>query len=290
MLRGRRIVVLLHRRQRERELRHYLIKHLADLWRSDGLDVVFLSGPDEVVAADALIVHVDLSVVPDDYLEFARQYRVALNGRVKDIRKASFSTQLVRVGDGYRGRVIVKTNLNYGGEPERRLDNSGIGSLMSRIGSSSPGSRIAQGLGRVPRYAIFERPDLVPRRFFDTDAYVVERFLPETEDGSYFIRSFDFLGDCATCLRIESKHPVIRGTTVIAAHEVEPAPEVWAWREQLELDYGKLDYVVRDGEVVLLDVNKTSGAGAIPLASGTRGSRRRYWANGIYAYLDDGAH
>lgn len=37
----------------------------------------------------------------------------------------------------------------------------------------------------------------------------------------------------------------------------EPPPELVAFRRQWRLDYGKIDYVVHDGAVVILDVNRT---------------------------------
>lgn len=285
-----RIAILLHRNQTERDLGRYLIKYLAALWRHDGLEVLFISGPRRLVPADVLIVHVDLSIVPDEYLEFARQYPAALNARVRDIRKTTFSKHRLGADDAHGGRVIVKSNLNYGGSPERAL--SGLGSasrLRVALGSTRAGSRFAGWWHGTPGYAIYERIEDVPARCFASDEWVVERFTPEFENGRYHVRYLDFLGDHHTCLRTGSDDPIIRGDTVIECEEVDPHPEVLEWRRRLGLDYGKLDYVVHDGEVVLLDVNKTSGAGAVPLSPGARADRRRHWANGIYAYLSDGA-
>jgi hypothetical protein len=73
----------------------------------------------KLAPADILLIHVDLSVVPDEYLEFASRYPIALNKAAKDIRKSLISLNLVRAGDSYSGKVIVKTDLNYGGSPER---------------------------------------------------------------------------------------------------------------------------------------------------------------------------
>jgi hypothetical protein len=69
----------------------YLISYFADLWREEGNEVIFLFGVKKFVPADLIIVHVDLSVVPDKYLAFAQQYPIVLNGEVKDIRKSTFS-------------------------------------------------------------------------------------------------------------------------------------------------------------------------------------------------------
>jgi hypothetical protein len=54
-----------------------------------------------------------------------------------------------------------------------------------------------------------------------------------------------------------SKEKVVKGADELQ-NEDEPIPsEVQAIRQRLRMDYGKLDYVVRDGKVILLDVNRT---------------------------------
>ena len=69
--------------------------------------------------ADLILVHVDLSVVPEKYLAFASRYSIVLNGRLPDIRKSVVSTNLVGMRDSWTGPVIAKSDLNYGGRPER---------------------------------------------------------------------------------------------------------------------------------------------------------------------------
>src|SRR5688572_30707632 len=105
----RRIAVLVHKNATDRTLRPYVITRLAEYWKKNGHDVVFLTGTSTYVPADLIIAHVDLSVVPENYLEFARRYPIALNSRVRDIRKSTFATNLLRQGDAYDGPVIVKS-------------------------------------------------------------------------------------------------------------------------------------------------------------------------------------
>ena len=114
-----RIAVLFHARERGLDPARYLVHHLAEPWREDGHDIVYVYGIKRFVPADLALVHVDLSIVPEDYLDFAAQYPIVLNGRVRDIRKTTTSRYLVRPGDGWDGPVIVKTDLNHGGSPER---------------------------------------------------------------------------------------------------------------------------------------------------------------------------
>ena len=105
-------------RAQERNVAGYLIHHLAQVWREDGLEVVYLYGIERFVPADLVLVHVDLTVVPESYLEFAARYPIVLNGRVQDIRKTVTSRYLVQPGDDWDGPVIVKSDLNCGGAAE----------------------------------------------------------------------------------------------------------------------------------------------------------------------------
>jgi hypothetical protein len=266
----------MHKNQPRKRIGGHLIKYLADAWRDDGLEVAFVFGVDRFVPADLVIAHVDLSVVPDEYLEFAGRYPIVLNGEVKDIRKSTFSEQRVSRNSGYVGKVIVKSNLNHGGRPERRL-------LEPVVGSVDADRSLDQivGRGRFPMdYPIYDRIEDVPGRFFATDDFIVEKFIPEWESGRYHARWFDFLGDCWTSLRSSSTSPVCRTYTRKETETIEPPPKLFELRKRFRLDYGKLDYVVHDGAVHLLDVNKTTGAFARP-----RPVVSRHLAAGIYSYL-----
>src|SRR5438067_8844409 len=112
------IAVLFHEKNRKRHLRSYAISFLAEFWRQDGHRVHFLFGTRKFVPADLVLIHVDLSIVPDEYLEFASRYPIVLNRAAKDIRKSRVSTNLVRRCDSYSWHVIDKSDLNYGVTPE----------------------------------------------------------------------------------------------------------------------------------------------------------------------------
>jgi hypothetical protein len=281
----RRFAILFHENATEGTLKNYLITRLADHWREDGHDVIFLFGLSDFVPADLVIVHVDLSVVPDRYLEFARRYPVAINGRVKDIRKSTVSKNLVQQGDSYDGRVIVKSNLNHAGVPERSLAVNGPGplSLASRLLDRYRRARSAK-FGSPLDYHIYENPQQVPRRYFQQKDLIVEKFLPEIDNGLYCIRNFYFLGDRTACIRRKGRHPIVNGSTYIEVERVDPHPEIIAMRETLGFDYGKFDYVVIDGRAVLLDVNKTIGWPRGPDTPEAQAMRRER-AQGIYDYL-----
>jgi hypothetical protein len=277
---GRRIAVLFHARERDVAPRLYLVNKLVEFWREDGLEVVYLYGVDRFVPADLVLVHVDLSVVPLEYFEFAAQYPIVLNGRVRDIRKTATSRYLVGPGDDWDGPVIVKSNLNCGGLPEYRSSLTGIRRL--RVARA-----LATRLGAVPasrEYRIFDRLGDVPAELLERSDLVVERFLPDIEDGLYHMQMYQFLGDGERCSRLASPNPVFKAEDCTSTLAVEPHPAALAWRKELGLDYGKIDYTVRDGEAILIDANKTTGKATYGEPVALKVVRREQ-ANGIHSYF-----
>jgi hypothetical protein len=281
----RRIAILFHEAERKFPL-NYVITHFARLWHAEGNDVFYLFGVKQFVAADLVIVHVDLSVVPDEYLEFARQYPIVLNGEVKDIRKSTYSTLLLKPGDTYEGKVIVKSNLNYAGQPERArgvlppLDKPGVPDTPTDDQATT-----APVFRSPADYRIYDDLKEVPQAWFDEPDFVVEKFLPEMENGLYCLRHLHFLGDRMTGLRLTSPNPIVAGSTLTQTERIEPHPEIVELRKTMKFDYGKFDYVVHEGKAVLLDANKTVGAGTVGttpmIAAG-----REYRAKGIYSYFE----
>jgi hypothetical protein len=265
MARRRRIALLFHEADREFDLGIYLVTVFAEMWREAGHDVVFCFGTDDFVPADVAVLHVDLSVVPEAYLELAARYPVAVNGQVRDIRKSTLSAHRLRRGDDWDGPVIVKSDLNAAGDPERRR---GVGPLPPRsawrralaVGLERTGRRLPR-FSRSLDYRVFERLTDVPRACFDDPALLVEKFLPEREGGLHHVRLYHFLGDRWSCTRMAARHPIVCGKTHVSSEEVEPHPEIVALRHALGFDFGKLDYVVHDGKPVLLDANKTVASG-----------------------------
>ena len=285
----RRIAVLWHERDRDRDLRQYVVTHFADQWRLDGHSVRFVFGPRQFEPADIMIVHVDVTIVPAPYLELASRYPIAVNGRVQDIRRTRFSRNLVRPDDGYAGPVIVKSNYNHAG----RLDRVRAGRLASvcrrvrgRLAKVFNGSHAPLPFFKTPReYRIFERPEDVPPAWFQSSDLVVERFLPEREGDLYAVRNYQFLGDRWTCQRMIGTHPVVNGSTQLSVEPVEPHPSLERFRRELSFDYGKFDYVIHEGEAVLLDTNKTTGGGLLPRTPALDACRR-HRAEGLYSFFD----
>ena len=283
-----RIVVLFHANETRPD--RYVVHHLSGFWREDGHQVEYVFGTKRFVPADLVFVHVDLSVVPDSYLEFAARYPRTVNGHLADIRKSTVSRNVVRRGDGWTGPVIVKSDLNYGGKPEDALQRTALERRFPRVYWWR--HRFDQRFrpARVPigdiDYDVFESIDAVPEAVFSDSRLVIERFLPEIEDGCFHMRIVQMLGDRMRCTRLRSDHEVIKAHRSSASREVDPHPEIHEWRREHGLDYGKLDYVVHDGRPVLLDVNKTIGATSSYRDEATLAVNRRFLAEGLYGYLD----
>ncbi len=285
---ARRIAVLFHERDQYRDLSTYIVHHLAEFWREDGHDVSYVFGVRHFVPADLVLVHVNLSVVPDNYVEFASRYPVVLNGRVRDIRKSTISKNLVRPGDPWDGPVIVKSDLNYAGEPERYMRRTSMERRWRSLRSVRRAIDRLRGqtmpFGESRDYQIFDRIADVPPHWFANKQVVVEKFRPEFEDNLYHARIYQFLGDRWTCTRVGTANPVVKAEQDARTESIEPAEEVLAWRRELGIDYGKLDYVVNNNEVVLLDVNKTTGASRY-MDDDRRRQMRRHQAEGLYSYF-----
>ena len=284
----RRIAVLFHEGDRHTNLSGYIVDHLAGFWREDGHEVTYVFGTRRFVPADVLFVHVNLSVVPDDYLAFAARYPVVVNGRIRDIRKSVISENLLRRGDTWTGPVIVKSDLNFAGSPEIVLRRGWLQrkSLTWRrlhlVGRTLAGR--TPTFGSWQDYLIFDTLDGVPEKFFTDPKVVVEKFLPEIEDGLYRLRMYQFLGHRSSCTRLASPSPLMKAETSVHVEQIEPHPDVLLWREKLTMDYGKLDYLEHDGQVVLIDVNKTTGA-STHIADEELRRMRRYQAEGLYSFF-----
>jgi hypothetical protein len=287
----RHIAILYHAKSTQADLNGSLVYHLGEHWRAAGHEVTVLLGTRHHVSADLLFMHVDLSVVPPEYVEFAARYSATVNAGATDIRKSRIAESLQQADDGWVGQVIAKSDLNYGGEPEQRFGPWG---WLHRIRAGRVLVRLIAGHTRLlspfrgwHSYAIFDRLDLVPKRLLEDPRVVIQPFVPEVEGGLYHVRLYQFLGDRAVCRRISSREPLVKSGSALAIEKVEPHPLVEQWRERLHLDYGKIDYVMHEGTPILLDANKTTGVderGRGP----EQDARRRNLAGGIESFFREG--
>ena len=234
--------------------RDFLLRDLAGAWLDAGHELSLVEGLGQWPEADLAIMHVDLSVVPVAYREAAKRYPVVVNGAAVDVRKRLVSRNLVSRHDEWKGPVIVKTDLNYSGIPEKRA--------AERFRADGTPSDLPPGpiVSTTRPYAVLPSTSEVPAEIWNNPGFVVERFLPEQDARGYWLRAWVFFGDRERCTRYRGTHPVVKSATIV---DREPAPvpeELRAERRRLGFDYGKFDFVVRDGRAILLDANRTPSA------------------------------
>ena len=262
-MRSRRLCVLTHETShsfwRTRYFSRYLVKH----WKRLGIEVICARGPEEAVDADIGLLHVDMTQVEPAYVECMKRYPIALNARVVDISKRSFSRQLLKKGDSYTGRVVVKTNDNYGGIPDALVDLR-----RGKATRSSTSEKLPWRHRRIinPKsYPIFDSLSEVPPGVWRNPYLIVEKLLTEQdEEGNYLLRFWYFLGDKEIGELCTARHPIAKGKTIFRRELFQGAPEeLRKIRAEIGFDFGKFDYAIVNGKPVLYDINSTPSFGAI---------------------------
>ena len=251
-----RLVILVHEKDTRAASRPYRLWDLCARWRERGMEVVIQRGVPNAPTDDIVVNHVDITVLGPPYRDYLARCPRTINGRVLDIRKRTFSRQLVGPDDAYDGPVIVKTDLNNGGRRERKWSarRSWLG-RRPRLHTKLPRARFLD----PNAYPGFERAGELPRAVHDNPALVVERLLVEREGPHYVLRNYYFLGSASYCVRRVGPGPLFKGRNTVST-EVTPVPDALAAeRERLGFDYGKFDFLMCDGEPRLLDANKTVG-------------------------------
>jgi hypothetical protein len=249
-----RIVIITHTYD-DFKTRHYLLRHIAEIWVQSGYRVSVVAGLGTWPDADIAILHVDLSLLPEAYVEAAKRYPVVLNDATTDIRKQQVSRNLVRPNDGWTGPVIIKTDLNSSGGPERRILKRMRNGSRSHDVPPAATSSIVNG-----EYRIVDSPSAVPDSDWEDQSLVVERFLPERDARGYWTRVWVFLGDRERCSRYLAPDPLVKSKNILL-REPAPVPDALrAERRRLGFDYGKFDFAICNGEAVLFDTNRTPWA------------------------------
>lgn len=265
-----------------------LIHALREVWQKQGLQISYIYGTKEHPEADLLIPHINLTHTPPEYIEHIRSYPNVVNRNVVDISKRRISTNLLSENETCEGPVIVKTNNNYGGRPEYRLAQRRHPFLARIWRRSVPiaeyvfGQRLAWR-SMLREYSVYKSLTEVPSGVFRNPALVVERFLPEKEGSHYFMRHYLCLGDHTRSVRVVGSTPFLKRSACVPVDEGFPVPDqVISLRNQLGLDYGKIDYVIHNSQVVILDVNRTPGA---PHMAEARARVVNDLADGIWSLL-----
>lgn len=256
--------------------RDFLLRRLAGHWLDAGHEVSLTAGLDNWPDGDAAVMHIDLSLVPAAYAEAARRYPVVVNGAAVDVRKRRVSRNLVARNDGWSGPVVIKTDLNYGGIPEKQAADA------FRRDGRPPDLPPGPVVSTTRPYPVLNSASEVPADVWDNPGLVVERFLPERDARGYWMRAWVFLGDRERCTRYCGTQPIVKSATILARESVPVPDEIRAERERLGFDYGKFDFVVRDGTAILLDANRTPSA---PPPNPEIEASNRHLAGGLEALL-----
>jgi hypothetical protein len=178
------IVVLEHEVQRHSHP-VYLSYILEREWRERGHCVLVHHGHENPPDADIAILHVDLTIIPAEYRALVPRYGRVINRSVLNIGKSTFSQCLVAPDAGWQGAVIVKTEENALGLPERRLEGLErparlVQRLRRRLFWNSlmvPGPVRP----RLRKYRIYPSLQHVPQRIWTMPGLIVEKFMPEQD-------------------------------------------------------------------------------------------------------------
>lgn len=275
------VVILTH--QRQGLAGDAMVQRLwREHWQPAGLEVTVQQGLRRALPGSLAILHVDLTVVPPDYLALARSYPRCLNLAVADISKRRISRLRVAPDDAYDGPVIVKTDRNYGGRPERRLALA-EGGLLARLRDAVQRHLPAAWTGRLPgdRYVVLPRKGLVPAWVWRQPALLVERLAVERHGPHYAVHQWYFCGsrDCVATVIADEPMVTFERRAALLPPSFGVPESLRQRRQELGFDLGKFDYVMVEGEAVLLDVNRT------PAIAEIGGERARLLAPGLWDFL-----
>jgi hypothetical protein len=264
--------------QGERDGRQeYIISHLAKRWMMMGFRVINHHGPNDLPPADIAVLHVDKTVVPRIYHEALANYPVVVNRNILDISRKRYSHLRLTPDSDYAGAVIIKTNANYGGIPEYSSRVKQHSSRLRHILSSVHTTLLNLHLMKRPfqstwstrktlnpmQYPIFINLKDVPHGAWKNPNLIIEKFCPELEGQHFFVRYWSFFGDRSGTGRYGSRNPIVKFSNMATEDiAVEIPSNLIEKRRELEIDYGRFDFVVHDNQTILLDVNKTLAGGS----------------------------
>ncbi len=228
----------------------YLLRGVLHSLEQLGHDWVLTRGPQRP-PGDIVLLHVDATVVGEEYLALRSDYAGSINFDVSDISKRKTSRQLLAKGDDWAGPVIVKGNLNCGGQMEEKHNRR-----ARSLGLPEP----HPGVVEWSNYRVLGGLDEVEDEVWANAALVVERFLPErVAGGGYAYRTWVFMGPRERCNRFVTADPISKGSGILSFEPVEVPDTLREERTRLGFDFGSFDFVIHEGEPVLLDANKTPG-------------------------------
>ncbi len=271
------LVILEHRHQGELGI-HYMAYEFARRWEAAGHRVLVHRGLGAPPEGDVALVHHDLTVIPEEYLELAGRYPRVLNAATGDIRKSRYSDCILRPGDAWAGRVIIKTEANHGGHVDEALRRRSLEAGVEPAGAKAV---------LMDHYYLCRSMREVPDGIWSQPGVIVEKFIPEVDHRGAYARFWTFLGgeERSFRYRAPANLALIRFADCIDREEIAVPDELRVMRARLGFDYGKFDYVKHEGRYFLLDANRTPGApDAFASDPSVRESLDRL-AGGIAAFL-----
>lgn len=263
-----------------RHQRKSVLRALDALWRESGHEVQI--GKRYSSASDVAFLHHDLSLLDPYRVPTAPEGVPVVNGKALDIRKRGYSQLQIARDTDWDGMVLIKTNLNSFGMPERAARGwratdatDWTVDLLARW-NWKRARRILP-----PNYPLLEHVREVPEWVWQSPDHLVERFMPERDGPHYCLRGWMFLGSRSYGWRLLSNDPMVKTGSMVGHEYFDDVPEELEHvRAACQVDFGKIDYVVHDGRAIVLDVNKT------PFFEGDPASPRlRDLALGIEDYL-----
>jgi hypothetical protein len=205
----------------------------------------------EFIEGDAALLHVDATIVSHDYLGVGARYARTINFGTADISKRNVSRMILAQNDAWAGPVIVKSNYN-----NKAIVEDVHNQLAERDGRPPP----HPSARRFDEYKVLDSVDQVDEHVWTDSSLVVERFLPEPDgNGNFVLRTWVFMGSRERCTRFVTAEAISKAAGVLGYEPMEVPAKLRAERERLGFDFGKFDFVMQDGEPVLLDANRTPG-------------------------------
>lgn len=257
MPRVERLVILTHQQQ-GLDPDYFIARMKRLVWDGEGRTILVHQGLRDAPDSELALLHVDLTVVPPEYLALARRYPRCLNAGVGDISKRRISRWLVGADDPYDGPVLVKSNLNHSGDPERRLALA-TGGVGARLRDAALRWLPPAWSGRARNYQLFHRKSQVPAWVWRRPDLVVERFFVEQRGEHFALRQWYFFADRGHVSTLLASTPLVKWETRVSIPPIDHdvPEELWRRRRELGFDFGKFDYVVGEEGPVIFDTNTT---------------------------------
>lgn len=228
----------------------YLLFGVLKILRGMGHGSRIARGPNRV-SGDAALLHVDSTMVDDEYLRLGSSYSKAINFRTGNISKRKVSRLLLAKGDDWDGSVVIKSNYN---------NNALMEHLHNRRARSQGRPPPHPGLRKGAPYRVLDSLAQVTDEMWGDASLVVERFMPEPDpDGGFVLRTWVFMGSRERCTRSVTVDPISKAGDVVRYEPAEVPTALRAERERLGFDFGKFDFVMHGHEPILLDANRTPG-------------------------------